>query len=335
MAETKPRARKPKATVENFLTPGSFIRAARDAHPAFRYVLVVAGVAAIVVAFTNFGTNPATLVFGILAVFALVAVFLVVAQIPRVFKAHMALPALVFVWSVLLIAIASILFLTSSTFFNTPLPIRDVLIGILKPLPMIPPGPGPNPGPGPVPAPAPGPAPEPVPEVRPEPLSAGDIEQVAAEISEIYQAIGQQLALMENWSNQPWRGTLRAEPGRLFITPPDGGEVSMPIDPAGFKSASYASAHMRELGAQGVQVSQPVAEFVAANETFKAALQALGQSRPNFQDAYFNVSLEGKMALSKGRVALCSLGKTPPQVDRIGALAAEFPQSCSMTAAGI
>jgi len=51
----------------DFLTPASFIRAAKAAHPAFRYALAVAGILAIVTTFTKFGVGLATLVFGAIA----------------------------------------------------------------------------------------------------------------------------------------------------------------------------------------------------------------------------------------------------------------------------
>jgi hypothetical protein len=113
---------------EDFLTPASFIRAAQEAHPAFRYAVVIAGILAIVVTFAKFGVGYATLVFGAIALLFLMILFLVFAQAAQLTRSTLDLPAQVLVWAFLAIAIAFALFLTSSTFFNAPLPFRDWIV---------------------------------------------------------------------------------------------------------------------------------------------------------------------------------------------------------------
>lgn len=111
-----------------FLTPASFIRAARAAHPAFRFALLVAGLFAIIFAFIKFGVDPATLVFGAIAIIVLMVVFAVFAQAIRLRHARLTLPAMVLVWSFLVLTIASALGLTSSAFLNWPLPFREWIV---------------------------------------------------------------------------------------------------------------------------------------------------------------------------------------------------------------
>ncbi len=112
---------------EDFLSPASFIHAAKAAHPAFRYALAVAGILAIVTSFIEFGTQPATLVFGAIAVIGLMVLFLLFAQISKLAKSSLDLPAQVLAWAFLVIAIAIVILLSSSVFFNVPVPFRDAL----------------------------------------------------------------------------------------------------------------------------------------------------------------------------------------------------------------
>jgi hypothetical protein len=137
----------PKLTqkAEDFLTPGSFIRAARAAHPAFRYAIVSAGILAIVVIFAKFGVGPATLVFGAVALIGLMVIFLVFAQASKLARSALDLPARLLVWTFLVIIIVLSCGLTSSTFINAPLPFRDWIVAELfrnrqstPPLPAVP-----------------------------------------------------------------------------------------------------------------------------------------------------------------------------------------------------
>lgn len=105
------------------------IEAAKKAHPAFRFATAVAGVLAFVVLFLRFGVNPATLALGALVFFGLMVVFVVFARLSRLSDAALALPARTAMWSVLLLSVASLALLFSSTFFDYPLPIRSHLAG--------------------------------------------------------------------------------------------------------------------------------------------------------------------------------------------------------------
>lgn len=67
----------PKAV--QFLTPASLISGARRAHPAFKFAVVVAGLASIVTVIAKFGVFLATIVFGIITLVVLMVLFLVFA----------------------------------------------------------------------------------------------------------------------------------------------------------------------------------------------------------------------------------------------------------------
>jgi tetratricopeptide (TPR) repeat protein len=110
----------PPRAVE-FLTPASLISAAKRAHPAFKFAVVVAGLASLVAVVAKFGVSLATIVFGIITLVVLMVLFLVFAQAAVVSKARMALPAMVLVWSFLVLTIVVALFLATSAFFDFPL----------------------------------------------------------------------------------------------------------------------------------------------------------------------------------------------------------------------
>lgn len=119
--------------VADFLTPGSFILAAKNAHPAFRYAIVVAGILAIVVIFTRYGVDFATLVFGGITLVVLMVLFLVFSQAAKLAKAKMALPATVLVWAFLAVSIVVPVLLVTSVFANVPLPLKDWVVRRLDP----------------------------------------------------------------------------------------------------------------------------------------------------------------------------------------------------------
>jgi hypothetical protein len=128
MVDTSKPARKTFQRVQNFLTPASFITAAEEAHPAFRYAIAVAGLFAIVVIFAKFGVSLAALVLGAIAVIALMVVFLVFAQASKLTRTHLNLPAQVLVWAYLLMIVGGSLLVIASIFFNAPLPLRTLIV---------------------------------------------------------------------------------------------------------------------------------------------------------------------------------------------------------------
>lgn len=110
------------------LSPGSAIKVANRAHPAFKYALVVAGLVAIVVVITRWGISAQTAIFGTIILVVLMVLFLVFAQAASLNRAALSLPAQFLVWSFLLIIIASVVLLFTSTFFNAPLPLKTIIL---------------------------------------------------------------------------------------------------------------------------------------------------------------------------------------------------------------
>lgn len=114
-----------KESVGSFLTLDSIIAAARRADPNFRYAIVAAGLVAVVATIVKFGVSYATLIFGVIALVGLMVLFVVFAQIPKLRRASLDLPARVLVWTILFAVIAFVTLLTTSIFLNWPLPFRD------------------------------------------------------------------------------------------------------------------------------------------------------------------------------------------------------------------
>lgn len=118
----------PIMRAERFLSPASFVRAAQGAHPAFKFAMVVAGLAALVVIFSKFGVGYPALIFGVIIILALMVLFVVFAQAAKLAKIKLELPAQILVWAILALAILVNVFLLTSTFFDNPLPFRSWII---------------------------------------------------------------------------------------------------------------------------------------------------------------------------------------------------------------
>lgn len=112
----------------DYLTPASFIAAAKAADPSFKFAILVAGILGIVVSFAKFGVSFATLVFGAIVVIGLMILYLVFAQAAKLAKATLDLPAKILIWTVLVIVVVVLACLTTSVFLNIPLPIRDWIV---------------------------------------------------------------------------------------------------------------------------------------------------------------------------------------------------------------
>jgi hypothetical protein len=125
--------RKSDQGASDYLSPAGWIRAAKSAHPAFKYAIVVGGLAAVVSLVLRFGVSPLTLVFGIILLVVLMVLFLVFAQAARLKDNKLSLPSLTLVWTFLLLCIGTAVLLFTSTFFDGPLPIRANIISALHP----------------------------------------------------------------------------------------------------------------------------------------------------------------------------------------------------------
>ncbi|HEV2046100.1 MAG TPA: hypothetical protein VGQ95_05830 [Chthoniobacterales bacterium] len=126
-------ARKPDQDASDYLSPAGWIRAATSAHPAFKFAIVVGGLAALVSVVLRFGVSPLTLVFGIITLIVLMVLFLVFAQAARLKHNKLSLASLILVWTFLSICIATAVLLFTSTFFDGPLPIKANIVRALGP----------------------------------------------------------------------------------------------------------------------------------------------------------------------------------------------------------
>jgi tetratricopeptide (TPR) repeat protein len=114
--------------ITDILSPTRAIQAALQAHPAFKFAVVVLGLAGAVALALKYGPSPATLVFGIILLVVLMVLFLVFAQASAASKVHFALPSAVLIWSFLTLAILTATLLFTSTFFDVPLPFKTKLV---------------------------------------------------------------------------------------------------------------------------------------------------------------------------------------------------------------
>jgi hypothetical protein len=111
-----------------YLSPTSLIRAAQESHPAFKYATAVAGLASLVVVVLRFGSSPAAVLLGILALLILMVLFLLFSQAIAVGGATLSTPVRAFVWSCLALGVLTASLLFTSAFFDSPLPAKSMLV---------------------------------------------------------------------------------------------------------------------------------------------------------------------------------------------------------------
>jgi hypothetical protein len=301
---------------EDFLSPASFIRAAKAAHPAFRYAMAVAGILAIVVSFVKFGVGYATLVFGAIAIIGLMVLFLVFAQASKLTKSTLDVPAQVLVWACLVIAIVIVVFLTSSLFFSKPLPFRDWIIQEFSKKPnnvVVPPV---------------------TPPVNPGNDISAEKEIVISELTDAYKATGWKLAFFDSWGHPPTLQLLRVNQGMLVATTVDGKRtVSLSIDPRQLPTPQHYNAYVGQISSLGSKEGPAVVRFFTAYEQFRDTLVSLTSNPADFTGAFINANVAAREAVTRGRLALCALGTTPPRLFREepGGFPEPVPPNCSET----
>ena len=313
-SQKQPAVQRDPATheVEDFLSPASFIRAARAADPAFRFAILVAGILAIIVTFVKFGVGYPTLVFGSIALIGLMVLFVVFAQASKLSKSRLDKPAQLLVWSILVIAIAIVLFLTGSVFFNHPLPFRVWIIQQLakKPDPVV------------------------VPPVAP-PASADNSDTVQkavilAELTDAYKAAAMELGVFDNWGQGQMRQTLRVNQTVLTGTT-KGHDVSMSIDPNQLPIPQYYNANSAQISRLGSKEAPEVIKFYSAYGQYRQALIHLTSNPADFNGAFLNANVEAREAVTRGRAAICAMGGVPPRIfpDEPGGFPEPVPPNCS------
>ena len=106
----------------------TLISAAQKAHPAFRFGIAVAGLGALVVVFVSFGLNLATIVFGTAIILGLMTFFVAFIRVSSLSRRALTVPALVILWTSIIVVLASITLLFTSAFFNVPIALRARLL---------------------------------------------------------------------------------------------------------------------------------------------------------------------------------------------------------------
>jgi hypothetical protein len=294
---------------EDFLTPASFIRAAQAAHPAFRYTIVTAGLLAIVVTFVKFRVGPATLVFGAIAIIGLMVLFLLFAQASKLTKSRLDRPAQVLVWTILVVAIAIILLLTGSVFFNAPLPFRDWIAQQLAKMPDIPAVVVPN---------------------NPDSGVVAEKSVILSELTDAYKATGWKLAFFDSWGQGPTRQLLRVNQGMLIATAVDKSRtVTLSVDPQQLPVPQHYNAYVGQISRLGDKEAPAVVRFFTAYEQFRGALVSLTSTPTDFNGAFINANVDAREAVVRGRQALCAMGSTPPRLFPDGGFPEPVPPNCS------
>ena len=106
------------------LSPIQLLREAIKAVPPLKYALGVVGLIAAVAVVGAFRIRPEIAVLGSLATLVLMVALLVFAKLTKTAQKHFLVPALVLMWSFLVLVIAAAGLLFSSTFFNWPMDFR-------------------------------------------------------------------------------------------------------------------------------------------------------------------------------------------------------------------
>jgi hypothetical protein len=308
----QPAPQNTKPNVEDFLTPASFIRAAKESSPEFRFALAVAGILAIVVTFVKFGIGYAALVFGAIALIGLMVLFLVFAQASKLNRARLDPAAQVLVWAILIITIAIVVFLTSSVFFNAPLPFRDWLV---DQLPKKTSNAGVSPAVTPV-----------------DPSVALERAVIISELIDAYKATGWKLAFFDSWGHPPTLQLLRVKDGMLIATTVDGSRtVSLSVDPRQLPTPQHYNAYVGKISSLGTEQAPAVVRFFTAYEQFRNALVSMTSNPADPNGAFLGAHVAAREALNRGRAALCALGTTPPRLfpEEPGGFPEPVPPNCS------
>lgn len=283
-----------RESVGSFLTPESIIAAARRADPNFRYAIIAAGLLAIVAIVVKFGVSYATLMFGAIALIGLMVLIVVFAQIPTLRRTALDRAAQLLVWIILMAVVAFVVLLTTSTFFNWPLPFKDNIVQELSP------------------------AAERLNDKPGSPTEAGNssglpqtanttdagVEEVAKPI-DAYKQVGWQIDFINSWGQPPTRETLRVVNKQLVGRSQDGRVVGTPVDPEELPKP-------QTIAGLGPEVGPMVSSFYASYGQYRAALTRLNAEPVDFLAEFTSTTVAGNEVMKRGRKALCALGTQPP-----------------------
>lgn len=115
------------ASLPSLLTPEGLVRVATKAHPAFKYAIVVGGIAALVAIVSRFGVSGPTLVLGVIIGLFFMFIFLIFSIATRAKGSEFGHVALLLVWALAILFVAILCLLLTSSFFDAPIKIRTYL----------------------------------------------------------------------------------------------------------------------------------------------------------------------------------------------------------------
>ena len=107
------------------MTPYRFLQDAIRAVPAVRYALGVAGVVSVVAIVAAMGIDFRLAAWGALVTLVLMVGLVVFAKLTTTAREHFVLPALVLMWSFLVVLIASVVLMLLSVFFKIPVDLQN------------------------------------------------------------------------------------------------------------------------------------------------------------------------------------------------------------------
>lgn len=314
-------------SVSSFLTPQSIIAAARRADPNFRFAIIAAGLVSIVAIVAKFGVSYATLLFGAIALVGLMVLFVVFAQIPKLRRAALDLPARVLVWAILIVVIAFVALLTTSTFFNWPLPFKDRIVRGLSPATELSEAEEAhnrklsNETKATQPSNATIAAAKVV-----KPINTTTKALIVQDVLDAYQQVGWQIAFINNWGQPPARQTLRVANKQLVGTSQDGRVVGTPVDPDALPAPQYYGP--QTIAELGPEAGPKVSSFYSSYGQYRAALTRLNSEPADFLAAFTSATVAGNEVMKRGREALCALGKAPPVLFPQGGFLEPVPPNC-------
>ena len=114
-------------SLTSLVTPQGLVKAATKAHPAFKYAVVIAGIAALVAIVSKFGVSTPVLAFGVVIGLFFMFVFLIFSIAVRAKDQQLGNVVLVVVWALALLFIVVLFLLLSSSFFDMPIKLRSYL----------------------------------------------------------------------------------------------------------------------------------------------------------------------------------------------------------------
>jgi hypothetical protein len=116
-----------KKTLRALFTPQGLVQAATKAHPAFKFAVSVAGIAALVAIAVQFGISIPILVFGTVITLSFMFLFLIFSVAARAKGEKFGGVVLTVTWALAILFILILILLLTSAFFDSPIKLRTYI----------------------------------------------------------------------------------------------------------------------------------------------------------------------------------------------------------------